>query len=405
MRIAHIADIHIGLGYPGPSPSSRFDDAVRILRHIEGVLTDRKVDALLFAGDAFKDANVHLSRARTEITAFWEFLNNVAERGIQAVCISGTPSHDSVDAWNIMRFFNANPDIQIFTHPGTARIEDGRGEAVSVAAVPGANRSKAAASEAAKNLSAREIHRLMSDSLTDVCQGLRVKMGEDYGDIPQILLSHYTYEGADTGFGAILQENEPILTAEAVRGYDLVCLGHIHIPGRVPGDAPVFYGGPPERYSFSDEKITPGFFIHEISGETGKSVESEFVPTPARKYVTVESDVSGYSGRIPPAAELDGAVVRVRIADTERNIAANRDASIYSGPLYERGAFFVQEVRFDAEDSGVSRVRSEEAAESLSPLQALRLWCAANGKEEEYGALGELAGGLLEEMEKGAFCK
>ena len=60
IKIAHISDIHQGLGYPGPSPSSRFDDINRNLDWTADRLVTEKIDLCLIAGDMFKDAKVML---------------------------------------------------------------------------------------------------------------------------------------------------------------------------------------------------------------------------------------------------------------------------------------------------------------------------------------------------------
>ena len=70
MKIAHIADVHLGLGYPGPNPYSRFEDIRRVMDWAADRMIEEKVDICLFAGDAFKDSRVMLDRARVEIAAF-----------------------------------------------------------------------------------------------------------------------------------------------------------------------------------------------------------------------------------------------------------------------------------------------------------------------------------------------
>jgi exonuclease SbcC/exonuclease SbcD len=240
----------------------------------------------------------------------------------------------------------------------------------------------------------------MTDKITDIAQGMLAARKET--NWPAILLSHMTYSEADTGFEHLLLEHEPLLTPEAVEGYDLVCLGHIHRPQGIGGK--VFYCGAPERHSFSDEHITPGFWIHDL-GEKGQPVESRFIETPARKYRTVaipfEPSMNGEKprlftpddeGRDP---EVKGAIIRVHLRLPE-NVADIFDRKEIEKEFYKDGAFFVQEIKIDVERA--DRVRDGTVTESLAPIEALAKWSERRGiGEDEIRELIGMAGELLSE--------
>ncbi|HID06185.1 MAG TPA: exonuclease SbcCD subunit D, partial [Armatimonadetes bacterium] len=62
MRILHFADVHIGVETHGRLDAStglntRLLDFVRCLEFVVDVAIERKVDAVLFAGDAYDHAN------------------------------------------------------------------------------------------------------------------------------------------------------------------------------------------------------------------------------------------------------------------------------------------------------------------------------------------------------------
>ena len=102
-RIAHVADCHYGMGYPGPEPDSRFEDIVRTMNFVADRIVAERPDLVVFAGDAFKDGRVMLDRARREIGTFYAWLARLDAAGLPVIVIAGTPSHDSRPAYELMR--------------------------------------------------------------------------------------------------------------------------------------------------------------------------------------------------------------------------------------------------------------------------------------------------------------
>ncbi len=396
MKIAHIGDAHWGLGYPGPRPESRLQDITNTMDWAAEKMIESECDLCLFAGDAFKDAKVYLDRAKEEIGIFVEWLRKLSDAEISVVVISGTPSHDAVAAYELIREM-AIPKIQIVTWPEIADVYTAK-EEVAIACIPGLNRSQIATKDEIKGLQPREIHQLMTEKLRDLCWGFKAKGAE-------ILLSHMTLAGADTGFDELLMEHEPLLTREAVSPFGLVCLGHIHRPQRIDlGSTQAFYCGSPERLTFNDESIEPGFWIHDTLGT------SEFIKTPARRFLSVdipETDpgifqafTEGYESGwqcLGVKTALPGAIVRVRWACSEEQ-AAQIDRKALEKSLYDAGAFFVTEIRLDIQKT--ERSRDSEVTESLGPVQAVERWGEANGKTTaEIALLQSRTVHLLEEVQ------
>lgn len=298
MKIAHIADCHLGLGYPGPDPISRFEDIRRVMDWCADKMIEEEVDMCLFAGDAFKDSRVMLDRAYVEIAAFAEWMGKLTSNGIHAVIISGTLSHDAISVYKILERLTAEDwDIVVATEPlviegarwGTfndGAFSDGT-YPVNIICLPGLSRSALCAREEYQSKNPQEIHAIMSDKLADITQGQLASLSSP--ERVNILLSHFTYSGADTGFEHLLMEHEPLLTPAAVEGFDLVCLGHIHGAQQILGK-PIFYAGSPERLSFNEENQKKGFWIHEIDNANPKGgINSRFIETPARKFMSLDA--------------------------------------------------------------------------------------------------------------------
>ncbi len=407
IRIAQIADIHQSLGYPGPSPLSRFDDINRILDWTADRIIEEKVQLCLIAGDCFKDAKVMLDRASQEIASIVRFLRKLSGAGIEVIVISGTPSHDAIAAYELIKEMQID-DVLIYTQP---KVLLSVGDHPTISCLPGLNRSMLMTQEEYKGLPPEQVHRIMTDKITQLCQGMAAQMPNDK---PKILMAHLTYQGADTGFTDLLMQNEPILTREACSGFDLVCLGHIHIPQIIDGK--VCYPGPIERLSFNDEKITPGFWIHKL-GEPGerfvgpgtatlnfidvdKKIEipaksmsfvdcdsntrrwnHEFIETPARSYKTMNWDENMVEqfikGKTPEP--LTGQIVRLHYSCSEE-IAKQLNRKQLEQSLYQAGCFYCSEIKADI--SRVDRARDATVNESLTIPQALAKWCGNQGIDD-----------------------
>ncbi|NLT47730.1 MAG: exonuclease subunit SbcD [Clostridiales bacterium] len=395
IKIAHISDIHQGLGYPGPSPSSRFEDINRILDWTADRIIAEKVDLCLICGDLYKDAKVMFDRGTEETICVGNWLRKLSSAGIEVIVISGTPGHDSLAGYKFLEQMQI-PHVSIRTQPGIIPYIP----EVSIACLPGLNRSALLTQDEYKGLPPEQVHRIMTDKISQLCMGMSAQMPDDK---PKILMAHITYQGADTGFADLLMQNEPILTREAVSGFDLVCLGHIHRPQQIEGK--VFYPGPIERLSFNEEDITPGFWIHEISdiSNSGNTVESEFIETPARRFYTIEWNetailhflnhgTNGFNSSF--ADSIRDAIVRLHYSCSEE-IAKQINRKALEQSLYDAGCFYVSEIKADVQR--VDRARDTEVTESLTPVDAVAKWADNQGIEpEESKALCAMTAELLE---------
>lgn len=389
LRIAHTGDIHFGLNYPGPTPESRFNDITRTMDWAADRIIEERCDLVLVAGDCFKDNRVFLDRASVEIRALVAWLRKLSVEGIPVVMISGTPSHDPVSAYELIKEIDI-PGVEIFTESGITVLITALGD-ISIACLPGMNRSNLVTQEEYRTLPPHAIHQTMTDKITETCQGL---LTECQG--PSILLSHLSYDMADKGFEDVLMQHEPVLTQEAVQGFDLVCLGHIHRPQR---NGNLFYCGSPERLSFNDEHIQAGFWIHEINLDLPyDNIESEFIETPAREFMTWDMDEVSIRQFIEEGIHplCGDAIVRVKYSCTE-DLAKQLNRKVLERTLYSTGAFFVAEITANVQRQ--DRARDQEVTESMGPIEALGKW--AEQKEitpEEIAVLQGMTADLLEEV-------
>ncbi len=405
MKIAQCADVHLGIGYSGPTPDARFKDICNVLDFMAGRIIEEKCDLVLVAGDLFKDARVFLDRASVEIAAAVKWLRRFSEANIPVVVISGTPSHDAVAAYELIKEMRI-PQVEVFTTPGV--FEYG----CSIACLPGINRSAMASKDEFAKLPAHELHQLMTERVTQAVRGLEAECRSDF----KILMSHITCVGADKGFEDLLQQQEPVLTREAIEGsgFNMVCLGHIHKPQVIKGlSVPTYYCGSPERLSFNEELHTPGFYIHNLG--TGRGSEwiinpPYFVQTPARNYYTMDvtpgpdaeegTDIAAclndFRNHFFSNDFIKNAIVRVHYECTDTQAKLINQAQI-TRDLYDLGAYYVQSI--EAKVRRETRTRAAEADAGMTPAEALSMWGRVNEvPEEELQELKNRAFVLCEEV-------
>ncbi|MDR1138166.1 MAG: hypothetical protein LBK91_07565 [Synergistaceae bacterium] len=194
IRILHTGDIHLGLGYSGPTPESKFNDICRIMDFIANASMENAVGLVLVGGDLFKDSRMMFERGTDEVIAIQRFIEKITSARINMLIYSGTMSHDNLKAYEVLKELNAaNAYAKIVTHPGLFRYEG-----FNMAVIPGSNRSQAMTREEFKNLAPEEIHAAITSKITDIAQGLRVESETE--DAPIFLAAHYTYSKTDTGF-------------------------------------------------------------------------------------------------------------------------------------------------------------------------------------------------------------
>jgi exonuclease SbcD len=382
MRIAHVADIHWGFGYPGPTPSSRHEDITNTANWVASRIVDVGCDLTLVAGDLFKDANVFINRASKEITTTVNWLRYLAEY-MPVVVISGTPSHDAVAAYEIIKQMQI-PDLYIVTTPQV--IKHG---SAAIACIPGMNRTSFAKSDEYKSKSAHEVHQAMTDAITQLSMALRAECDRPIN----ILMTHLTAEGADKGFDDLIMQHEPILKKEAMMGYDLVCLGHIHRPQQIPGVL-AYYPGTIERLSFKDEGVKTGFYIHDVD-DIG--VKSTFIETPSREFMTldIEAEAAIDISRGEDCVNVKGRIVRVKYECTDEQAKLINPNRIRQA-LYDAGAFYVTEIKPVV--TKTVRTRAQEATAEITPPEGIKIYCDLMGIKE-VAELTDRTNSILEEVQ------
>ena len=413
MRLLHFADLHLGIeryGHSDPRTglSSRLSDFLRAFDAILDTAIDERVDAILFAGDAFKNREPTPTVQRE----FARRVRCVVAAGIPIVLLIG--NHDLPHAWGratslaIYRELDI-PGVHIGDSIGGVRIETRSGP-LQVVTLPWVTHTHVLPREEYQNLSMTEVQERLLEAI-----GRLVGAQADQLDpaLPAVLCAHGTLHGATFGSERSVMLGQDITLGRAdlsSQAFDYVALGHIHKHQRVGDHPPAVYAGSPERIDFGEEKETKGFVMVTIgAGERGqRSVSWEFRPLETRPFVTVRLTAGGSD----PVGDLERSISRLRSvagAITRLIVTVEPEAEGKVRPadlrrwLRAAGADYVAGITLESqEDSDRVTGGALNAGEALSPLVMLDRYLAARKVPETRARqLRDLATPLVRMAEAG----
>ena len=404
MRVLHFADLHLGLeNYGRVDPStgvnSRLLDFLRCLDtavdHALAPPDGRPVDLVVFCGDAFRSREP----SPTAQVEFAARIRRLRRAGLPVLLLAG--NHDLPlfrGRSSALEIFSALEveGVVVATRPGVHTIRTASGP-LQVAALPALRRGELLGDS--RGLTEEQRQARESARLAEILAELAA--ADSPAASPRLLAAHLWVEGGTVGVERSLAPfAEPRVSRTALPGgFDYIALGHLHRfqdlnPGRQP---PVVYAGSLDRVDFAEENDPKGFVVADI--ERG-AARYQFVPTPARRFLTLRAAVTEADGTPEVLAALSeapvaGAVVRV-IAEAEFEFSldqstlrqALREAS-WAGPV-------IREIRRPARET-----RSPELTERVTdPLAALEVYLKARQTPPEMIVqLRDRAARLVEALE------
>lgn len=361
IKLLHTADIHIGVDShgrldPATGQNTRLSDFRRSFDHLVQTALDEDIDLFLFAGDAYRTA----SPTTTQQKAFVECLRPIVDAGIPIAMIVGNHDHPvsfgKASALDIFTHVggtlpDGKPQVRVYNRPMCDTLWTKSG-AVQLFAFPWPVRSLLLARDDMRGRAPNEI-RDEIERLYD--RFIRTYADGQPRDLPTVLMGHFSVTGAELSHSerASLIAHEPKFEVSTLLPeggqIDYVALGHIHRHQNLnpdPDGPPVVYPSSIERVSFKEAEEEKGFVLLELDPEREpgrRFVQPErphpqsrvdFRATPARRFVSVEADVTGAAD--PTQAllaavarhDLSGAVVRVRYRIGEAEASAVDKAAL-----------------------------------------------------------------------------
>jgi exonuclease SbcD len=379
-RLAVMADPHCDdFGSkidPATGLNARWVDTVAMVRWVAEDAKARGADALIVAGD--------LSESRHP--APWR----VAQIGAALAAFEGPVkllrgNHDGARAGlSIVDVLAQDrPGWDGFSRPGITVVGD-----VAIAMLPYVDRAWLRAQPGFESVPDADVYRILAEQFLTIARGLYVAAQAVASRT--VLVVHQALAGGNMSDAqrAFLGDLSLVVDTRALGaiGFDAILAGHFHLHQFLQGGedgindvTPVVYAGSPYRTDFGEEHQEKGYLIVDISS-TMSGIE--FVPTPARRFVTIKGDQRENLEDLEDV--VAGAVVRVVDLDPTADVAVVR------AYLEACGAFEVQEIRIRRTESTAP---AGGLSESLSADQALDAYFAEHPNRERLVARGR---GILE---------
>src|ERR1051325_10434282 len=279
LKIAHIADTHIGMeNYGRVNPETglnqRLHDFLASLDQAIDSALQANVDLVVFAGDIYKTRDPTPTHQRE----FARRIHRLTSTGIKVVLVAG--NHDiplsagratSVDIFRALEV----PSVTVARTLGTHRIETTHAGPVQVIAFPWAVRSMVLAQPEFKNHTIAELNQAMIELTRDK---LRMEAEALEPDVPAIIVGHAHLFGSRIGAERFLtMGNDPMYDVQTFDqpGVDYVALGHIHKHQVIHYAAPqMIYAGSIDRVDFGEQDEPKGWVYAEITDRKSTRLNS-----------------------------------------------------------------------------------------------------------------------------------
>jgi len=413
IKLLHFADAHIDMANfgrhdPETGLPVRVIDFLKSLDTIVDTAISEKVDLVLFAGDAYKDRNP----APTFQREWGRRIMRLSRAGIPTLLLVG--NHDLSPALgraHALETFDTLevPNVRVIDRPVFLTPQD-LNLPVQVLALPWISRSGLMAQLDMHGNDPSQIYQELEDRLTELVNSWLEAVDPE---LPVILTAHASVQGAKYGGErTVMLGGDLVLPGSMVRDprLDYVALGHIHKPQNLNAnkDAPLGYDHPPVIYPGSIERVDFGearddkFFVIANIERGQTEIEWRKLEN-IRPFVDVfvrleepEQITERLLKAMPPAAELEGAIVRLVL-----EYPREWEALIDEATLREHAS---QSFEFHLVTRPLmeTRIRLPEgqAVGSLTPLELLdKFWGASHTESAEIDALNQLASQIIHSIE------
>ena len=418
MKLLHFADAHIDMAnYGRHDPETglplRVLDFLKSLDAIIDTAVREKVDLVIFAGDAYKDR----APAPTFQREWGRRIMRLSRAGIPTLLLVG--NHDLSPALGrahaIQEFTTLEiPHVRVLDRPQFLGAEE-LGLPVQVIALPWLTRSGLMASLNDASIEPQNANDEIEKRILNLIQGSKDEGIEGWlntadPSIPIILTAHATVQGAVYGSErSVMLGSDLVLPGSLVKDprLDYVALGHIHKPQDLNEGAhpPVIYPGSIERVDFGEAGDDKFFIIAEV--EKGKTKVQWRRLENIRPFIDRRLALDSPDGvperlkeALPPAAELEGAIVRLTV-----EYPRDWDSLIDEAALraYAVGTFEFHLIKRPLSEARI-RLPADQTVSSLGPLELLDQYLHASQRDPdqaEVDALEKLASKIISGEDEG----
>ncbi len=405
LRLLHLADVHFGMENYGRLDAAtglnrRLLDFSRSVHHAIDYALAHGVQLAIFAGDIYKHRDPDPSWQRE----FAVCVRKLTDAGVPVVILVG--NHDlpnTIGKAHAVEIFATLglPGVTVIGQPGLHILDTAVGR-VQVVGLPYITRSFLLSREEYKDQTIEDVNRLLVEKAEEILRQFATQVDPA---LPAILTVHGSVANAilSSEQSIMMVGHDPILPLSTLINpvWDYVALGHIHRHQDLHQGAqpPVVYSGSVERIDFGEEREEKGFVWAQV--EKGHTTY-EFVPVPARRFVTFRLDAQeGDPLQLLDQAllqrDVKDAVVRVilTVSPEHSDLVDERQIRERLREAYLLAAIVKEEVKAPA------RSRDSELTEVLGPLQAVERYIVSHPEyAERQQALLARAQLLLQELQE-----
>lgn len=370
MKYLACSDLHLGAGADlGRVDGERLEEQEQVLDQVVDLAIERRVDALLFAGDAFEGPHV----TPEQYAAFQRPLRRL---DVPVVAITGNGRHDA--AMRAVKAPEVVADVaDVHTVPDVIRLPGD----VMLAVLPWTPVSRLVAAQDGGDRD--EINANAAELLVRAAHDLAADCRHVEPGWPRILMTHFAISGDKDGISEFARE--PVLPLAELEqlDFDVIVAGHYHrgqLLSSVFGEPvmPIIYCGSPMPLNFGEGGYEHGVWILE-SHEAAPGVTAfapEFVPLASRPFVTLDWDASEVEGLhdLDPIVGWSpgfdpGSFVKLRYSASEADERSFDHARMRQVLVERFGAYRVwiePTVERARRDRGVEFVDGQSRAEQLA---------------------------------------
>lgn len=404
MKLLHFSDIHIGMeNYSKLDPETGISTALldffKTFDFIVEKAFEENVDAVIFAGDAYKTRDPNPTQQR----GFGERIARLAKR-IPVILVIG--NHDTPNAEgkaNTLDIYSALEidNVWVSRKPEILQIPTKSG-VLQVVTLPW----------------------LHKNDYKTIAEKLKLLYEKIKPDSPAILVSHAEIEGATYGSekGLAIGSDVTIpLPLFQDKRLSYVALGHIHKHQVLSKKPLIVYSGSPQRIDFGEEKEEKGICLVEIEDNNTRHSELDsesknrsrnefgmtrkttftFIPTNARKFLTIK--ISLKADDPDPTQTIIDTIekndIKEKIVRVIIDIPAECDKEIRMDQIKKAlsSAYIVAGITRNVERIERERTDFGTEVESLTPIAALKKYFEAKKySPAKQKLLEEYAAKLLE---------
>lgn len=320
----HTGDAHIDNGThghvnPDTGVNSAWESNQRSIRHLAEQAAERKVSAIIDAGDLTKDGRPPMQALLMLVEAY----EPAIEARIPIILQDGnhhftgvSPDHRTLIHVLAEMIRARGGIVHVVPHPDLVTLDNG----LQIAVLPWMSKNRVLAKLDEAGLSPADGDRRVAEYGMQTLEELAAKADQSS---PLIMSSHVTIDdlridavaegfrrGSETELAHLF--SEPVLPRKLLEQlpFQYGALGHIHTPQNM-GEK-YWYAGSPNRFTFTDMPDEKGGNLVTLDGDT---LTVERILTPARRMVGIDLEQPDFEDKL--ASLQPGDLVQLRLVTGE----------------------------------------------------------------------------------------